>query len=77
MGDRQLELNSNSRMEAVQSPLIPVVGEWIRQNPGTISLGQGVVSYPPPPEAVAAVTDFLAHPGEGSSLIIFLREKPL
>ena len=62
MVDRQLELNSNSRMEAVQSPLIPVVGEWIRQNPGTISLGQGVVSYPPPPEAIAAVTDFFSKP---------------
>ncbi|MDJ0691572.1 MAG: pyridoxal phosphate-dependent aminotransferase [Xenococcaceae cyanobacterium MO_188.B32] len=62
MKDRQLELNSNSRMKAVQSPLIPVVGEWIRQNPGTISLGQGVVSYPPPPEAIAAVTEFLADP---------------
>ena len=62
MKDRRLELNSNSRMEAVQSPLIPIVGEWISQNPGTISLGQGVVSYPPPPEAIAAVTDFLADP---------------
>ena len=60
MGERKF--NTNSRMEAVQSPLIPVVGEWIRQNPGTISLGQGVVSYPPPPEAIAAINDFLAQP---------------
>lgn len=51
----------NSRMEAVQSPLIPVIGELIRQNPGTISLGQGVVSYPPPPEAIASLSEFLAN----------------
>ena len=60
MGDRAL--NSNSRMDAVQSPLIPVVGEWISQNPGTISLGQGVVSYPPPPEAIASIQAFLTDP---------------
>ncbi len=36
-------------MQAIQSPIIPIVGEWIRQTPGTISLGQGVVNYPPPP----------------------------
>lgn len=52
----------NSRMEAVQTPLIPVIGELIRQNPGTISLGQGVVSYPPPPEAIASLSEFLADP---------------
>ncbi len=28
-----------SRMQAVQSPIIPVIGELIRNNPGTISLG--------------------------------------
>jgi aspartate/methionine/tyrosine aminotransferase len=38
-------------MQAIQDPIIPIVGEWIRQTPGTISLGQGVVSYPPPPQA--------------------------
>jgi aspartate/methionine/tyrosine aminotransferase len=48
------------RMQAVQTPIIPVVAELIRQNPGTISLGQGVVSYGPPPEAVAEIQRFLA-----------------
>jgi len=48
-------------MERVQLPLIPVVSELIRQNPGTISLGQGVVNYPPPPEAIAALQTFLAR----------------
>lgn len=39
------------RMQQVQAPIIPIVGEWIRQHPGTISLGQGVVGYGPPPKA--------------------------
>jgi aspartate/methionine/tyrosine aminotransferase len=49
-------------MQAVQSPIIPVVGKLIRENPGTISLGQGVVYYPPPPEAMAMLPQFLADP---------------
>ena len=50
-----------SRMEAVQSPIIPVVGELIKKSPGTISLGQGVVSYSPPPEAIEFLPHFLAE----------------
>ena len=42
--------------------MIPIVGEMIRNSPGTISLGQGVVSYPPPPQAIAQITQFLAQP---------------
>ncbi len=49
-------------MTMVQTPVIPVVGRLIRDNPGTISLGQGVVSYPPPPEALEAVARFAADP---------------
>jgi len=52
----------SERIQAVQSPIIPVVAEWIRQHPGTISLGQGVVGYGPPPEAVAQIQRFLADP---------------
>ena len=52
----------NSRMEAVQSPIIPVIGQLIRDNPGTISLGQGVVFYPPPPQAIDALSQFFANP---------------
>ena len=51
-----------SRMQAVQSPIIPVVGELIQNNPGTISLGQGVVSYSPPPESIEYLTQFLSEP---------------
>ncbi|MFN6565849.1 pyridoxal phosphate-dependent aminotransferase [Dendronalium sp. ChiSLP03b] len=50
-----------SRMQAVQSPIIPVVGELIKNSPGTISLGQGVVSYSPPPEALELLPKFLAE----------------
>ena len=50
------------RMKGVQSPIIPVVGELIRANPGTISLGQGVAYYGPPPQAVEALEKFLADP---------------
>jgi aspartate/methionine/tyrosine aminotransferase len=46
----------------VQSPIIPVVGELIRNHPGAISLGQGVVSYPPPQRAFDQIAAFLANP---------------
>ena len=48
-----------SRMDAVQAPIIPVLGDMIRQTPGTISLGQGVVHYGPPREAIEAAADAL------------------
>jgi len=41
-------------MDAVQSPIIPTIGALIQENPGTISLGQGVVHYGPPRDAVEA-----------------------
>lgn len=50
------------RVAAVQPPVIPIVGRWIAETPGTISLGQGVVSYPPPPQVLEAAGRF------GSSL---------
>ena len=54
--------NFNSRMDRVQLPLIPVIGELIAQHPGTISLGQGVVNYPPPEQAIAALQSFWSQP---------------
>lgn len=50
------------RMQAVQSPIIPIVGDLIRSCPGAISLGQGVVSYGPPQEAIDQLARFLADP---------------
>src|SRR5205823_2100484 len=46
-----------TRMDAVQAPIVPVIGGLIRQTPGTISLGQGVVHYGPPQAAIDAVRD--------------------
>jgi aspartate/methionine/tyrosine aminotransferase len=51
-------LRQAARMEAVQTPVIPVIGDLIRSTPGTISLGQGIVSYGPPREAVDALAAF-------------------
>ncbi|MDB9435244.1 pyridoxal phosphate-dependent aminotransferase [Dolichospermum lemmermannii CS-548] len=51
-----------SRMAAIQSPIIPVVGELIKNSPGTISLGQGVVHYQPPDTAMELLPKFLAEP---------------
>lgn len=50
-----------SRMSAVQSPIIPTVGQWVRDRPGTISLGQGVVFYAPPPQAIALLTTMMSE----------------
>ena len=54
-----------TRMDAVQAPIVPVIGGLIRQVPGTISLGQGVVHYGPPQAAIDAVrgalTDASTH----------------
>ncbi len=51
-----------AHIAAVQTPIIPTVGELIRAHPGTISLGQGVVHYPPPPEALGRLSEALAVP---------------
>ncbi len=52
-------MQRTTRMDGVQSPIIPVIGGMIRATPGTISLGQGVVHYGPPQEAVDAVREAL------------------
>ena len=61
-------VRTTTRMDAVQSPIIPVIGAMIRQTPGTISLGQGVVHYGPPQAAVDAIREALA-PGDGGRLL--------
>jgi aspartate/methionine/tyrosine aminotransferase len=50
----------SNRAAGVQPPIIPIVAGWIRETPGTISLGQGVVHYGPPEAALAAIPEFLA-----------------
>jgi aspartate/methionine/tyrosine aminotransferase len=51
-----------TRMDQIQAPIIAVIGALIRDVPGTISLGQGVVHYGPPPQVVDAVRDALLRP---------------
>ncbi len=51
-----------TRMDDIQAPIIPVIGGLIREVPGTISLGQGVVHYGPPAEAIDAVRSALERP---------------
>jgi aspartate/methionine/tyrosine aminotransferase len=51
------------RAAATQAPIIPAIADLIRRHPGTISLGQGVVGYGPPPAATAQIARFLADPG--------------
>jgi aspartate/methionine/tyrosine aminotransferase len=51
-----------TRMDGVQTPIVQVVGDLIRQVPGTISLGQGVVHYGPPPAAVNIAREAIGNP---------------
>jgi len=55
-------MNSSRRMEAVQSPIIPLIGELTHKNPGTISFGQGVAFYGPPSDAFHYVQQCLSDP---------------
>jgi aspartate/methionine/tyrosine aminotransferase len=50
--------SATARTQAIQAPVIPIVAQWIRSTPGTISLGQGIVSYGPPPESLEAIRTF-------------------
>ena len=64
-------------MDAVQAPVVPIVGDIIRQVPGTISLGQGVVHYPPPRAAIDAARAALERPAineyqDGNGLLALL-----
>ena len=56
-------MNESQRLRHTQSPIIPVIADLIRTCPGTLSLGQGVVGYGPPPAALAQLERFLAEPG--------------
>ena len=45
----------SQRVRAVQTPIIPTITKLAREHPGTISLGQGVSYYGPPPESYQAI----------------------
>ena len=51
-------MNIGTTISKVQSPIIPVIGELTRSIPGTLSLGQGMVSYPPPSAVLEGIHDF-------------------
>ena len=51
-------IHIGNTISAVQTPIIPVIGEWARNTPGTLSLGQGMVSYPPPSSTLKYIQDF-------------------
>ena len=55
---RKIRFPEATRAATVQPPVIPIVGEWTRDNPGTISLGQGVVSWGPPETAYEGIDRF-------------------
>ncbi len=55
-------METSRRLQAVQSPIIPVIADLIRAHPGTISLGQGVVGYGPPRGTEEQIARFLAEP---------------
>jgi aspartate/methionine/tyrosine aminotransferase len=57
-------MRSTLRIGNVQPPIIPIVGELIRRHPGTISLGQGIVSYGPPAAALEALRRFPRDPSD-------------
>jgi len=52
----------SERMQAVQAPIIPIIGDWLRRYPDSISLGQGVVFYGPPDAALRAANDYPTEP---------------
>jgi aspartate/methionine/tyrosine aminotransferase len=49
-------------MDVVQSPIVAVIGDMLRQAPDAISLGQGVVHYGPPPAAVDIAREAISNP---------------
>jgi len=50
-------MEAAARLNAVQDPVIPIMGELILQSPGTLSLGQGMVHWGPPPQALQAARE--------------------
>ena len=56
------ERGQSARLAGVQPPVIPIIHALIREYPDTISLGQGVVYYGPPPETEEALRDFWQAP---------------
>lgn len=54
-------MKNSKRLDAVQSPIIPYIGELTRNHPDTISFGQGIAFYGPPAEALTSVEKNLSN----------------
>jgi aspartate/methionine/tyrosine aminotransferase len=52
----------SKRIGAIADPVMPVISRLMAANPGTISMGQGVVGYPPPPVIWERIETFRAQP---------------
>jgi aspartate/methionine/tyrosine aminotransferase len=48
-------------MDVIQAPIVQIVGDLIRETPGTISLGQGVVHFGPPAAAIAVAREAMSN----------------
>ncbi|MEP6755800.1 MAG: pyridoxal phosphate-dependent aminotransferase [Chthonomonadales bacterium] len=57
-----IPIGGSRRMAAVQSPVIQIIGELVRDTPGAISLGQGMVYYGPPQESIVAAAAAMGDP---------------
>jgi aspartate/methionine/tyrosine aminotransferase len=55
-------MQPSRRVQSVQTPVIPLIAELIRENPETISFGQGVVGYPPPDSVKLELNRFNLDP---------------
>jgi aspartate/methionine/tyrosine aminotransferase len=54
----KVAISPGFRLLNVQDPVIPRVQRWVRETDGAISLGQGIVGFGPPPEALEALKRF-------------------
>jgi aspartate/methionine/tyrosine aminotransferase len=59
-----VSFHQSSRLASVQTPVIPVVTRWTAETPGTISLGQGLVSWAPPDAVLSAARRFGRDAGD-------------
>ena len=46
-------------IRAMEVPIIPQINKFIQEHPGTLSLGQGTVYYPPPKGALSCVSQVM------------------
>ena len=66
---------ASARMRKVDEAVIPLFNRLSREKPGTLSLGQGIVFYPPPAEAISyAVQRMAEHSCHGYGPVTGLTE---